>query len=87
MLNSTLQHLNMSGNYIISASKIVCLLEMNHCICFLDLRQFHHVEPFPFNLAIIKTLHQNNILTWLGLPKCSEFSQINEIVTEINAGT
>ena len=84
MHNSTLQHLNMSGNNITSADKIICLLEMNQCICFLDLRQFHHVDPFSFNLTIINALYQNNILTWLGLPKCTKFSQLNEIVTEVN---
>ena len=83
MFNATLQHLKMSGNYVTSTSRIAGVLEINRYLITLNLQQYP-AKPFSFYSTILDALHRNNVLSWLGLPKCTEQSQLGEAIVEIN---
>jgi len=46
--------------------------------------QQYPAKPFSFYSPILSALHKKNILLWLGLPKCTEQSQLEEGIAEIN---
>ena len=83
LFNTTLQHLNMSSNYVTSANKIASVLEINQYLTHLNLQQFT-AKPFSFFSTILNALQKNNVLTTLGLPRCTEQSQLDEAISEIN---
>ena len=83
VLNTTLQHLKMSGNYVTSANMIAGALELNQYLTTLSI-QHYSAKPLSFYSTILNALHRNNVLTWLGLPKCTEQSQLDEAIAEIN---
>jgi len=83
LLNTALKHLNMSGNYVTSASRIAGVLERNRSLAYLDLQQYP-TKHLSFYSTILNALHKNNILRWLGLPKCTEQSQLDQAIAEIN---
>jgi len=83
MFNATLQHLKMSGNHFTSTSRIAGVLEINQYLMTLDLQQYP-AKPFSFYSIILDALHKNKVLSWLGLPQCTEQSQLDEAIVEIN---
>jgi len=83
MFNITLQNLNLAGNYFTSTSGIAGVLELNQYLMTLNLQQYP-AKSFSFYLTILNTLHKNTVLSWLGLLKCTEQSQLDEVMAEIN---
>ena len=83
MFNTTLQHLKISGNYVTSANNIADALEINQYLTTLNIQQYP-AKPLSFYSTILNALHKNNVLTRLGLPKCTEQSQLDEAIAEIN---
>jgi len=83
LLNATLQHLFMSGNNVTSTSRIAGVLEINCYLLTLNLQQYS-TKAFSFYSTILSALRKNNILSYLGLPKCTEQSQLDEAIAEIN---
>ena len=83
--NTTLCNLDMAGNKIASAAKIVELLQCNKHLSRLNLQQHDHWNFSAFNLDILSSImHSNHSLKWLGLPRSSEEWQLNKVKAAIN---
>ena len=83
--NTTLRNLDMAGNNITAAAKIVELLQCNKHLSILNLQQYYHENPVAYNLNILSSIvHNNHSIKWLGLPRSSEEWQLNKIIATIN---